>query len=392
MTDTQHPAGNGVIVLLVFTALFVLTQLYLAIPLAEPIAADLGGTGTVFALVTVYSLFYAFGFLIWGPISDHWGRRRIMIPGVLVLAVATVACAMAPSVGWMAVLRAVQGLVASSFSPVSLAYLTEALPPQKRAMAIGAMTTSFLVAGVFGQVLASSVALWWDWKMVFIITGVVLFCAGLVMQVMIKEPASDRPALHLGGRFTVLMKFAAQPRILLLCCAHFTLLLTFVAMYSALGPHLVSFNFDHSRIIVLRMVGLPGMFAPLAVGWLASRMGMAGVARAGFLIAAIGLAVEAALAHSLPGIAIGSLIFVTGIALTASAMIALFSAAAAPNRAVGMSLQGFVLFAGASIGPLTVSQGLGFSALLAVLAIVLVLNALFVTVFARAQQKVEALA
>lgn len=396
MASTDHPAGTGTTGLLVFTALFVLTQLYLAIPLAEPVAADLagsgGGGGTVFALSTVFSLFYATGFLIWGPVSDQWGRKRVMVPGILVLAIATAACALAPSVGWMAVLRAVQGLVASSFAPIALAWLTEALPPQKRATAIGAMSTAFLVAGIFGQVLASSLALWWDWRLVFVITGVILLAAGLVMQATIREPASDRAPARLGERFAALARLAMQPRILLLGCAHITLLLSFVAMYSALGPHLVGLGFDPSRIIALRMVGLPGMFAALAVGWLASRIGMTGVARTGFLLASAGLVVEAALAQSLAGIGTGSLIFVTGVALAVPAMITLFGAAAAPNRAAGMSLNGFVLFVGASIGPLAASGPLGFSALLIVLAAVLALAALFVTLFARAQRRLEALA
>ncbi|SDE95486.1 MFS transporter [Rhodospira trueperi] len=292
----------------------------------------------------------------------------------------------------MAVLRAVQGLAASSFAPIALSCLTEALPPRKRATAIGAMSTAFLVAGIFGQVLASSLALWWDWRAVFVVTAAVLLCAGLLIQATGTEPASDRHDGHLGARFAALARFAAQPRILLLCCAHITLLLSFVAMYSALGPHLVGFDVDPSRIIVLRLVGLPGMFAALGVGWIASRIGMAGVARAGFLVAAVGLSVEAALAQSLTGVAVGSLIFVTGVALAVPAMITLFGAAAAPNRAAGMALNGVVLFVGASIGPLAASGTLGFSTLLAVLAVVLAAAAVFITLFARAQRRREALA
>ncbi|MBB3809727.1 MFS transporter [Pseudochelatococcus contaminans] len=389
MTSTDFASGRLATGLLVFTALFVLTQLYLAIPLAGPVAADLGGAGADFALATVFSLFYAVGFLIWGPVSDHWGRKRVMAPGVIVLAVATVACAAAPNLGWLAVLRGAQGVVASSFAPIALAWLTEALPPQRRATAIGAMSTAFLVAGIFGQVLASAVALWLDWRWVFIITGVTLLGAGVLIWLIVDEPVNDRPPAHLGQRFAGLLKLAAQPRIMLLCCAHITLLLSFVAMYSALGPHLAGLGFDPSGIIALRMVGLPGMFAALSVGWLATQIGMAGVARAGFLMAAAGLATEAALANTLAGIAFGSLIFVTGVALAVPSMITLFGTAAAPNRAGGMSLNGFVLFIGASIGPLAASAASGFQILLILLAFALSMAALCVLAFARIQHRMS---
>ncbi len=72
-----YPAGSGATAALVVTALLVLTQLYAAIPLLTPISTDLHGNATV-ALSTAFSLTYAAGFLIWGPVSDHYGRRRTM--------------------------------------------------------------------------------------------------------------------------------------------------------------------------------------------------------------------------------------------------------------------------------------------------------------------------
>ncbi|CDG86850.1 membrane hypothetical protein [Xenorhabdus bovienii str. puntauvense] len=78
-----------------------------------------------------------------------------MLVGLIILSIATFACSFAPSLSWLAGLRILQGLVASSFAPIALAYLTEALPVRHRATAIGTMSTSFLVAGIFGQVLAA---------------------------------------------------------------------------------------------------------------------------------------------------------------------------------------------------------------------------------------------
>ena len=141
-----YPAGSGATAALVVTALLVLTQLYAAIPLLAPISTDLHGNATV-ALSTAFSLTYAAGFLIWGPVSDHYGRRRTMALALGTLTVSTVCCALAPSLPVLAALRAIQGLSASGFAPVALAYLSEALAPPRRAGAIGAMSTSFLVAG-----------------------------------------------------------------------------------------------------------------------------------------------------------------------------------------------------------------------------------------------------
>ena len=135
-TSPAHPAGSSTTATLVVTALLVLTQLYAAIPLLRPVSDQLHGNAT-FALSTAFSLTYAAGFLIWGPVSDHYGRRRIMALALGILTVSTACCTLAPSLPVLAALRAVQGLSASGFAPVALAHLSEAPAPPRRPREIG---------------------------------------------------------------------------------------------------------------------------------------------------------------------------------------------------------------------------------------------------------------
>lgn len=158
-------------------------------------------------------------------------------------------------------------------------------------------------------------------------------------------------------------------------------------MYTGLGPHLSTLGLDASQVIWLRLVGLPGMFASLFAGVLAKRFSGAGLARTGFALAAVGLLLEAALSASLVGVALASLAFVTGVALAVPAMIGLFGETAAPNRAGGMALNGFVLFLGASLGPLTAHLHLDFPLLLTGLAALLAVAVASLTGFARLIRK-----
>lgn len=378
----ERPASGWVIPLLVCTALVVLTQLYAAIPLIAPVGADLGGDVT-FALSSAFSLCYAIGFLVWGPLADQYGRRRILLIGLCGLAVATFGVALAQTVPALGVLRSVQGFLAASFAPVALAYLSEAVAPARRGLAVGAMSTAFLVAGVLGQVVPELVALRLGWQAFYLGSGVLLVAAALGVALWAREPGRVADGDSLPRRFGRLAQVAARPPVLLLALAHVTLLLSLVAMYTALGPHLVRFGLDPSQVVLLRLVGLPGMFASLPTGRLAKRIGVSGVARAGFALAGIGLALEALLVDSLPGIALASLVFVTGVALAVPTMIGLFGESAAPNRASGMALNGFVLFAGASIGPLAGQLGLSFQSLLAGLTGLMVLGVVWLSVFRR---------
>ena len=382
MHTSDHPARRSTAAALVITALFVLTQLYSAIPLIGPVSTDLGGNAT-FTLSTSFSLCYALGFLIWGPIADHYGRRACLLTGIALLTVATLSCAVTTSLGALAVARCIQGITAASFAPIALAYLSDSTPPAWRGTAIGAMSTAFLVAGIFGQVTAQAITEHWGWHWVFGASALVLFiCAGAI-AVLMRDRTTRTPYSSLIDQFTRVGALLTTPTILLLCSAHVTLLLVFVAMYTALGPHLVTLGYSPSDILILRLVGLPGMFAALAVGKLSQRFSTITLARAGFILGAVGLILEACMHTSTTGIGAASLVCVTGVAVAVATMITLFGQVAAPHRATGMAINGLVLFFGASIGPLLGTAGLSFSVLLLVLAALYCCATLSLTVVAK---------
>jgi len=377
-----YPAGSSTTAALVVTALLVLTQLYAAIPLLTPISADLHGNATV-ALSTAFSLTYAAGFLIWGPVSDHYGRRRTMALALGILTVSTGCCALAPSLPALAALRAIQGLSASGFAPVALAYLSEALAPPRRAGAIGAMSTSFLVAGIVGQVLASLVALHLGWRWFFPLCGGLLAVALATVLAVVHDAAhaSGPSGSSLRGQFASLGRLALRPAVLALSLAHVTLLMVFVAMYTGIGGHLESLGMRPSTIILIRLAALPAMFLSLGAGQFAARRSWAQIARLGFGVSALGMLGEALLAGSLVGLVACSVAYVAGVALAAPAMISLYGQVSAPNRGSGMALNGFILFVGTSAGPLLATSSPTFRALALALTGILVLALAAVTVF-----------
>ena len=377
-----YPAGSSATATLVVTALLVLTQLYAAIPLLAPISADLHGNATV-ALSTAFSLTYAAGFLIWGPVSDHYGRRRTMALALGILTVSTGCCALAPSLPALAALRATQGLSASGFAPVALAYLSEALAPHRRAGAIGAMSTSFLVAGIVGQVLASLVALHLGWRWFFPLCGGLLAVALAAVLAVVHDAAhaSGPSGSSLRGQFASLGRLALRPAVLALSLAHVTLLMVFVAMYTGIGGHLESLGMRPSTIILIRLAALPAMFLSLGAGRFAARRSWAQIARLGFGVSALGMLGEALLAGSLTGLVAASVVYVAGVALAAPAMISLYGQVSAPNRGSGMALNGFILFVGTSAGPLLATSSPTFRALALALTGILVLALAAVTAF-----------
>ena len=371
---------------LVCSALLVLAQLYLAITLAPVIEEVHGASGRAAAAAvgTTYALAYGLGFLIFGPLSDRYGRKPILVPGMAVLAVATAGLAAASSLPMVAALRAIQGLLAASFSTVALAYVGEALPPRWRSTGIGAMSTAFLSAGIVGQVYAQAIAQTLGWRWVFGLAAPAFVIAAIAMATILLEPPRHGEPVSLGQKFKELGAMAIRRELTLLNLASFPVLLSFVAMYAALGPLLrTQFGLGETGVLLVRLAGLPAMLlAPLA-GWLVGRHGAIRVAVAGYLIAAVGLAAEGLSILALSALVIASVLFVVGIATVVPAVIAVVGSRGGSSRAGALAVNGVAVFAGASCGPLVAQLPIGFTALMLALAVLLLIASGLVAISSR---------
>jgi MFS transporter, YNFM family, putative membrane transport protein len=368
---------------LVTCALLVLMQLYLAIPLAPVMGEALDGDGAAAAaaLGTAYALAYGLGFLIFGPVSDRYGRKPVLVPGMAALAIATAGLSTASSLPTVGLLRGVQGLLAASFAAVALAYVGEALPPRWRSTGIGAISTAFLVAGILGQVYAQVVAQALGWRWVFGLAAPAFAVAAIAIATVLREPARGGPPASLGQKYRELAALAVRRELALPYAACLPVLLSFVAMYAALGPLLRDqFGLDDSDVLLVRLAALPVMLLSPLAGWLVGRHGPTRIAVAGYLLAATGLAVQAISMAAQWALVAASVVFVAGIAMIVPAVITLVGGRGGSARAGALGLTGLAVFAGASLGPLAAELPLPFTALLLALATLLVAGAALVAI------------
>jgi MFS transporter, YNFM family, putative membrane transport protein len=374
---------------LVGSALLVVAQLYLAIPLA-PVIGDVlasGGSAAAAAVGTTYALAYGVGLLIFGPLSDRYGRKPILVPGLAVLGVVTAGLAVASSLHVVALWRTVQGVVAASFGAVALAYVGEALPARWRPTGIGAMSTAFLSAGILGQVYAQAVVGTIGWHWVFGLAAPAFVTAALAMAMILIEPLRTGEQVSLPQKYRALWALAVRRELTLLNAASFPVLLSFVGMYAALGPLLQNqFRLDDIDVLLVRLAALPAMLLAPVAGWLVGHYGATRVAVVGFLIAVAGLAAEAFSAAALWALVIASVVFVLGVATIVPAIIGLVGSRGSSSRAGALAINGLVVFAGASCGPLAAQLPIGFAGLMLSLAVLLIIASGLVAISSRQRQ------
>ena len=123
------------------------------------IRADLGASVEELEwTVNAYNLSFAVLLMTASALGDRFGRRRLFAAGLALFALASAACALAPTAGWLIAARAVQGAGAAFVMPLALALVGAAFPPERRGSAIGALQGLTGLAVASGPVIGGAVA------------------------------------------------------------------------------------------------------------------------------------------------------------------------------------------------------------------------------------------
>jgi len=118
-------------------------------------------------VVEAYSLFLSALLLVGGSLGDHYGRRRIFLIGVLLFAVASAWCGVAPDINQLIVARAVQGVGGALLVPGSLAIISASFSEEKRGKAIGTWSGFSAITTAIGPVLGGWLVEHVSWRAVF---------------------------------------------------------------------------------------------------------------------------------------------------------------------------------------------------------------------------------
>ncbi|MEV4873096.1 MFS transporter [Streptomyces syringium] len=101
--------------LLVITLIGTIMELDMSVPSFPDIAEALDTSGSSVQLTITYNFFgYCLGALAYGPLSDRYGRRKVMLIGNTIMLVGALGCAVAPSIEFLLASRLVQGVGAST--------------------------------------------------------------------------------------------------------------------------------------------------------------------------------------------------------------------------------------------------------------------------------------
>jgi MFS family permease len=148
-------------------------------------------------VVNAYLLPLSALLLLGGAAGDHYGKKRMLLWGVGLFALASAACAAAPNLLVLQIARALQGVGAAVMLPSSLAILGSVYTGEARGRAIGIWAAAGAMAGAVGPVLGGWLIDVSGWRAIFLLNLPVAFAA--LVLAWLFAPTRARPRRSTSG-------------------------------------------------------------------------------------------------------------------------------------------------------------------------------------------------
>jgi EmrB/QacA subfamily drug resistance transporter len=124
-------------------------------------------------LVNAYTLCLSALLLIGGAAADHFGRRKMLMVGIIIFAAASLCCGIASSIAQLILARAMQGVGAALLIPCSLALIGASFDEEERGKAIGTWAGVSAITVAIGPLLGGWIVDHFSWRWIFLINPLV---------------------------------------------------------------------------------------------------------------------------------------------------------------------------------------------------------------------------
>jgi MFS transporter, DHA1 family, tetracycline resistance protein len=158
MINPAHPPRKAALAFIFVTVLIDMLAFGMIIPVLPLLVQNFAGGNAVRgaeiygAFGTAWALMQLIFSPVQGSLSDHFGRRAVILISCTGLGLDFILMALAPDIWWLLVGRVISGICAASFSTAG-AYISDVTPPEKRAASFGLLGAAFGIGFVMGPAL-----------------------------------------------------------------------------------------------------------------------------------------------------------------------------------------------------------------------------------------------
>ncbi|WP_353282276.1 multidrug effflux MFS transporter [Wolbachia endosymbiont (group A) of Myopa testacea] len=245
--------------------------------------------GTIQLTIAYNFLGFCIGGLFFGPLSECYGRRRIMIIGNTLLLIGAVGCVFAPSIFWLLISRFVQGIGVST-SVVVFAIVADSYKGDEAVKFIGIMNSVLTVVMAIAPVLGSFINEIVGWRGNYATVAILCLISWVLLLFLLPETKKDRDAFSLKKIMKDYRKLLSSPRFVTLSLMSSLFSAAYMSFITC-GPFLYMETFGlSSTIYALHQGSIVGCFSLISLfaGKILQKLGAIWCVISGTSVGAIG--------------------------------------------------------------------------------------------------------
>lgn len=174
------------------------TDIYL--PAMPAMQGELGGRAEL--TVTGFVIGFALAQLIWGPISDHIGRKKPLFIGTFLFVIGSIGCALSPSMEMVVLWRVFQAIGACTGPMISRAMIRDRYDSTQAAQMLSTLMMIMAAAPIIGPLLGGGLLAVGSWRLIFwlmVVIGIIMFVSINLLPETLGE--TKRSHASLGNSF-----------------------------------------------------------------------------------------------------------------------------------------------------------------------------------------------
>jgi DHA1 family bicyclomycin/chloramphenicol resistance-like MFS transporter len=193
------------------------TNMY--VPSLPAIARDLNTTEQLAQFtITVFLVVFAVFQLVYGPLADRYGRKRVMLAGLAIFMVANIVTSTAQSIEWLLVARVLQAIGACAGMVITRAMVRDAYDRGESARIMAILGMGSGISSSVAPLLGGALQGWTgDWRTSFVFMTLFTLIPMVVLAVSVRETLrkSEAPRGGIGGMAHDYLALLRQPNT---CC------------------------------------------------------------------------------------------------------------------------------------------------------------------------------
>ncbi|AFM00208.1 MULTISPECIES: multidrug effflux MFS transporter [Desulfitobacterium] len=183
----KHLGRKGLIAFIVLMNMFIPLSMDLYLPALPTMNEYFGSSAAITNLtLSLFFLFYAAGILVWGPLSDRYGRKVIIMMGSAIYIASSIACALSPSITFLIISRACQGIGSGGITSASMAIVKDCFTGKNRETILAITQSISGLAPMLAPIVGAWILYFTDWRGSFWLLALISII-NLVLTILYKE-------------------------------------------------------------------------------------------------------------------------------------------------------------------------------------------------------------